>query len=125
MTNLTLNENGFASGHRARQWQRGQDKTGALDTARQALEIEGREIHATGKAIWQQGKALLDSILRENSEQIAAIYGDTDDERFEESIQGELVKEDLTIKPFVFPASLDEVTPELAALREKIFVKNS
>ena len=125
MTTLILNENGFACGHRARQWQRERDKTGVLDTARQVLKAEGMELHATGKAIWQQGKALLNSILQENSEQIAAIYWETDDERFEESIQGELVKEDLTIKPFVFPASLDEVTPELAALREKIFVKNS
>lgn len=119
---LTLNENGFAAGHRARQWQRGQDKTGVLDTARQVLEAEGREIHATSKAIWQQGKALLDSILQENSEQISAIYRETDNERFEESIQGELVKEDLTTKPFNF-GDLDTVSPELAALREKVFVK--
>jgi hypothetical protein len=125
MNSLTLNENGFAAGKRARQYQRNQDKAGLLDTARQVLEAEGRELHATGKAIWNQGKALLDSILRENQEAIAAIYRDADDERFTEVATGELVKEDLTTKPFVFPSSLDEVTPELQALREKFFIKTA
>ena len=124
MNDLTLNENGFACGHRARQWQRDQDKGGILTTAREVLKAEGMELHATGKAIWQQGKALLDSILQENSEQIASIYRDTDDARFEEQLTGEIVKEDLTTKPFNF-GDLDTVSPELAALREKIFVKTA
>jgi hypothetical protein len=122
MTTLTLNENGFACGHRARQWQAtNQDHTGLLAFSRQVLEAEGRELHAKGKEIWNTGKALLDSILRENQETISAIYRDADDERFLEVATGELVKEDLTTKPFVFPSSLDEVTPELLALREQIF----
>ena len=123
MTTLTLNENGFAAGHRAREYQRNQDKTGLLDTARQVLEVEGRELHATGKAIWQQGKELLASISSEESEKIQAIYRDTDDARFEDQLTGDITKEDLTTKPFVFPLNMDETTPELLALREKIFQK--
>lgn len=119
--NFILNENGFAAGHKARQWQREQEANGNLSILAAVLESEGRELHATGKKIWEQGKSLLDSILRENQEAIAAIYRDADDERFSEVATGEVVKEDFTTKPFVFPTSLDEVTPELLALREQVF----